>query len=215
MGQFTQFCAGRRGNRSLDAPRIGRNCSYSLAIWAKLSLALGLLERKPELGRRADCPLVGEFWIHRRGSVDTAPARRMRTVGHRPRCRSRKRQKDHCMSCIQLALSNAAKSDLLRSLLCRSTQLPVRCVESPCIEEACVVVVDPPHLRMMPSPLAFPERVVLITQNDANHLKDAWEAGVNSVVSDQDPPNTVVLAILSACLRNGSASPRHASGRPL
>jgi hypothetical protein len=119
------------------------------------------------------------------------------------------------MSCIQLALSNAAKSDLLRSLLCRSTQLPVHCVELPCIEEACVVVVDPPHLRMMPSPLAFPDRVVLITQNDANHLKDAWEAGVNSVVSDQDPPNTVVLAILSACLRSGSASPRHAPGRSL
>lgn len=119
------------------------------------------------------------------------------------------------MSCIQLALSNTAKSDLLRSLLCRSTQLPVRCVESPCFEEACVVVVDPPHLRMLPSPLAFPERVVLITQNDANHLRDAWEAGVNSVVSEQDPPNTVVLAILSACLRSGSASPRHASGRLL
>ena len=127
---------------------------------------------------------------------------------------ARKRQKDHCMNCIQLALCNAAKADLLRGLLCRSTQLLVRCVESPCIEEACVVVVDPPHLRMMPSPLAFPEKVVLITQNDASHLKDAWEAGVNSVVSDQDPPNTVVLAILSACLRSGSKRPRHASGQP-
>jgi hypothetical protein len=119
------------------------------------------------------------------------------------------------MSCIQLALSNVAKADLLRSLLCRSTQLPVCCVDSPNIEEACVVVVDPPHLRMLPSPLAFPERVVLITQNDAIHLKDAWEAGVNSVVSEQDPPNTVVLAILSACLRSGSASPKHAHGRQL
>jgi hypothetical protein len=119
------------------------------------------------------------------------------------------------MSCIQLALSNAAKADLLRSLLCRSTQLPIHCVEAPCIEEACVVVVDPSHLRMIPLPLAFPERVVLITKNDANHLKDAWEAGVNSVVSEQDPPNTVVLAILSACLRSGSASPRHVIDRPL
>lgn len=125
----------------------------------------------------------------------------------------RRRQKDHCMNCIQLALSNRAKADQLRGLLCRSTQLPVHCVESPCVEEACVVVVDPAHLRMMPSPLAFPERVVLITQNDANHLKDAWEAGVNSVVSEQDPLNTVVLAILSACLRSGSASSRHVLGR--
>ena len=119
------------------------------------------------------------------------------------------------MNCIQLALTNAAKADLLRSLLSRNTQLTVRCVESPCIEEACVVVVDPPHLRMIPSPLAFPERVVLITPNDPNHLKDAWEAGVNSVVSDQDPPNTVVLAILSACLRSGSTIPRHVPRRSL
>ena len=119
------------------------------------------------------------------------------------------------MSCIQLALSNVAKADLLRGLLSRSTQLPVHCVESPCIEEACVVVVDPPHLRMIPSPLAFPERVVLITQNDPNHLKDAWEAGINSVLSEQDPPNTVVLAILSACLRSGSTSRPHVPRRPL
>jgi len=119
------------------------------------------------------------------------------------------------MNCIQLALSNVAKADLLRGLLCRTTQMPVHCVESPSIEEACVVVVDPSHLRMLPAPLAFPERVVLITKNDPNHLKDAWEAGINSVVSDQDPPNTVVLAILSACLRSGSTSQRYASGRPL
>ena len=119
------------------------------------------------------------------------------------------------MNCIQLALSNVPKAELLRSLLCRSTQLPVHCVEAPCIEEACVVVVDPSHLRMIPSPLAFPERVVLITQNDPKHLKDAWEAGVNSVVSDQDPPNTVVLAILSACLRSGSTNPRRAAAAPL
>jgi len=119
------------------------------------------------------------------------------------------------MNCIQLALSNAPKAELLRSLLCRSTQLPVHCVEAPLIEEACVVVVDPSHLRMIPSPLAFPERVVLITQNDPNHLRDAWEAGVNSVVSDQDPPNTVVLAILSACLRSGSTRPRRAAAAPL
>ena len=118
------------------------------------------------------------------------------------------------MSNIQLALSDTVKADMLRSLLCRSTQLQVRCVELPSLEEACVVVVDPPHLKLLSSPLAFPDRVVLITQNDASHLKDAWEAGVNSVVSEQDPPNTVVLAILSACLRNGSASPRHAGGRP-
>jgi hypothetical protein len=118
------------------------------------------------------------------------------------------------MGCIQLALNDAARADQLRGLLVRTTQMQVRCVESPCVEEACVVVVDPAHLRMLPAPLAFPDRVVLITQKDTTHLKDAWEAGVNSVVSDQDPLNTIVLAILSACLRSGNAAPRHGVERP-
>jgi hypothetical protein len=118
------------------------------------------------------------------------------------------------MGCIQLALSDSGKADQLRGLLVRTTQMQVQCVESPCLEAACVVVVDPSHLRMLPAPLTYPERVVLITQKDTTHLKDAWEAGVNSVVSDLDPPNTVVLAILSACLRSGNAAPRSTLERP-
>jgi hypothetical protein len=44
-------------------------------------------------------------------------------------------------------------------------------------------------------------------------MRDAWEAGVSSVVTDQDPPNTVVLAILSACLRSGTADTQQVLGR--
>ena len=117
------------------------------------------------------------------------------------------------MGCIQLALSDTAKADVLRNLLARSTQLPVQCVDQPCLEEACVVVVDPAHLRLLPTPLPFPDRVVLLTMNDAGHLRDAWEAGVGSVVTDQDPPNTVALAILSACLRSGTADAKQVLGR--
>jgi len=112
------------------------------------------------------------------------------------------------MGSIQLALSDAAKADKLRALLARTSELSVRCVEQPNLAEACVVVVDPAHLRTLSTPLEYPERVVLITNNDASHLKEAWEAGVNSVVSELDPPNTVVLAILSACLRAGVVAAR-------
>ena len=52
-----------------------------------------------------------------------------------------------------------------------------------------------------------------MTRNDPSHLRDAWEAGVSSVVTDQDPPNTVVLAILSACLRSGTAEAKEVMGR--
>jgi hypothetical protein len=118
------------------------------------------------------------------------------------------------MGSIQLALSDSVKADQLRALLARTTPATVRCVELPSPAEACVVVVDPAHLALLGRPLEYPERVVLITRNDAQHLREAWEAGVNSVVSEQDPANTIVLAILSACLRSGgSMAPRPAAGR--
>jgi hypothetical protein len=112
------------------------------------------------------------------------------------------------MNTIQVALSDAAKASSLRGLLARSTEMEVRCVERPDLGEACVVVVDAAHLERLPNPLLDPERVVLITRNDPAHLKAAWEAGVNSVVSDQDSLNTVVLAVLSACLRAGCVKPK-------
>jgi hypothetical protein len=112
------------------------------------------------------------------------------------------------MNTIQLALSDTAKASSLRGLLARSCEMEVRCVDRPDLEVACVVVVDAEHLDRLPNPLLNPERVVLITRNDPTHLKEAWEAGVNSVVSDQDSLNTVVLAVLSACLRAGCMKPK-------
>lgn len=117
------------------------------------------------------------------------------------------------MASIQLALSDAVKADALRALLARSTNVPVRCVESPNYEEACAVVLDGARIRQEKLPLAHPDRIVLITPNDAGHLREAWEAGVNSVVSEQDPLNTVVLAVLAVCLRSGTARAKPTGGR--
>jgi len=74
-------------------------------------------------------------------------------------------------------------------------------------------VMDGARFRLEPTPLAHPERIVLITPNDAGNLKEAWEAGVNSVLSDQDPLNTVVLAVLAVCLRSGTARQKPTGGR--
>jgi hypothetical protein len=112
------------------------------------------------------------------------------------------------MGSIQLALTDASLADRLQGLLARSTSVPVNCTESPDIEGACVVVVDPAHLGLLPAPLPYPDRVVLITQKDPAHLSDAWEAGLNSVVFNQDSLNTVVLAVLAACLRNETCRKR-------
>lgn len=105
------------------------------------------------------------------------------------------------MASIQLALDNPGFADTLEGMLRRSTDLPVRRVDCPDEGENGVVVVDRAHLGKLGSLLAHPERVVLIASKDANNFDDAWQAGVSSVVSDSDPLSTVVLAILSACLR--------------
>ena len=117
------------------------------------------------------------------------------------------------MGSIQIALSDIAKAEALRVLLARSTPVPVLCVESPNYEDACAVVLDGMHFSAEPGPLSYPERIVLITTNDPTRLREAWEAGVNSVLTEQDPLNTVVLAVLASCLRNSSTRQKPMAGR--
>lgn len=112
------------------------------------------------------------------------------------------------MGPIQLALSDAAKAEALKGVLARSAQRDVVCVEIPDLASACVVVVDQAHLGGLPQPLPQPEKIVLLAANDPDSLKEAWDAGVSSVVSDQDSLNTLVLAILAVCLRTGAARPK-------
>ena len=116
------------------------------------------------------------------------------------------------MGSIQLALSDAVKADALRVLLARSTPVPVLCADSPDFEEACVVVMDTGSFNAQPLPLARPDRMVLITSNDPAHLQAAWDAGVHSVLSEQDSLSTVVLAVLATCLRSGAARQQPTSG---
>lgn len=112
------------------------------------------------------------------------------------------------MGSIQLALSDTAKAEALRSVLSRSAKVPVLCVERPDPETACAVVVDREHLSLLPVPLGHPERIVMVVPGDEEILQAAWDLGVNSVVNEQDSVNTVVLAILAVCLNTGPAKDR-------
>jgi len=57
------------------------------------------------------------------------------------------------------------------------------------------------HARTAGAAPLNPERIVLITQRDPQLMAEAWEAGIVSVVSEQDPISTVLLAIMAAGLR--------------
>lgn len=105
------------------------------------------------------------------------------------------------METVQLSIANTTYAKALEEILKRNGAWEVRCVEllDPRIDG--VLVVDAEAFERLPSFLPNPERIVLITKNDPEHLSLAWEAGIVSVVFENDPINTALLAILAARLR--------------
>jgi hypothetical protein len=115
------------------------------------------------------------------------------------------------MQTVQLAIADEIYAAALREALSHSCAWHVEAVGRPDPSRQCVMVLDQAALELLPRPLGNPERIVLITQRDAHLMAEAWDAGIVSVVSEQDPISTVLLAIMAAGLRvdkhHGSASP--------
>ncbi len=74
-------------------------------------------------------------------------------------------------------------------------------LERPDPTRECVLVLDEPAFLCLPLPISNPERVVLITRPQTEMMAEAWNAGIVSVVSVDDPLPTVLLAIMAAGLR--------------
>jgi hypothetical protein len=104
---------------------------------------------------------------------------------------------------VQLALTNRDREKVLREALLRSGSWRVVSVPNPDPFRRGVTVMDEETFGKMRRPLAFPERVVLFARRDPQVLTRAWEAGIRSVVYDEDPSETAVLAIMAAALRSG------------
>jgi hypothetical protein len=105
------------------------------------------------------------------------------------------------MQTVQLAITDCAYESALRGALVRSGLWHVESVDTPTPCKVCVLVMDQACLSRIPLPLPHPERVVLLTGKGPAHLSHAWEAGIVSLVSPNDPPSTVLLAIMAAALR--------------
>jgi hypothetical protein len=102
---------------------------------------------------------------------------------------------------VQLAVVDTAYAAALRESLLHSGPWHVDCVEDPDPALPQVLVVDEIAFNRLPSPLPNPERVVLIMRHDPDLMAQAWEAGIVSVVSNEDPLSTVLLAVMAAALR--------------
>jgi hypothetical protein len=106
------------------------------------------------------------------------------------------------MQTVQLAISDGAYLAAVRDALSHSCAWHVESVACPDPSQSSVLVLDEAAFEGLALPLSNPERVVLITRKDIHQMMaQAWEAGIVSVVSADDPINTVLLAIMAAALR--------------
>jgi len=105
------------------------------------------------------------------------------------------------MQTVQLAIADGIYAAALREALSHTCAWHVESVACPDPSRHCVLVLDQAGLEQLPLPLSNPERIVLIAHRDSQQMAEAWEAGIVSVVSAQDPINTVLLAIMAAGLR--------------
>jgi len=107
------------------------------------------------------------------------------------------------MPTVQLSIADRAYASAVREALSRSCACRVEFVDRPDQGLEGVLVLDQFAFARLPLPISNPERVVLITPKHSGLFGEAWEAGVVSVVSEDDPVNTVLLAIMAAALRVG------------
>ena len=114
------------------------------------------------------------------------------------------------MRTVTLSIADAVYATALRDALAPSGPWSVKAVDRPDPVLPGVLVVDEPAFRLLPLPLANPEGVVLIMRPDPQLMAQAWEAGIVSVVSSEDSPTTVMLAIMAAALRiaNSQGDPK-------
>ena len=103
----------------------------------------------------------------------------------------------------------------VREALVRNCAWHVECVERPDPSKACVLVLDEAAFARLPLPLANPERVVLVTRKDPQLLAEAWDAGIISVVSEDEGEGMVLLATMAAALRVAKSSGISPNGGPV
>jgi hypothetical protein len=108
------------------------------------------------------------------------------------------------MQTVQLSIADGQYAVTLREALSRTCAWHIEPVDLADLSQHCVMVLDEQAFARLPLPLSNPARVVLVTRKEPQApqlLSEAWEAGIVSVVSEEDPLSTVLLAIMAAALR--------------
>jgi hypothetical protein len=105
---------------------------------------------------------------------------------------------------VQLSIASGHYAATVREALARNCAWHVETVDRPDLSRDGVMVLDEQSFERLPLSLSNPERIVLVTRRepqDPQLLAQAWEAGIVSIVSEEEPLSTVLLAIMAAALR--------------
>ncbi len=110
------------------------------------------------------------------------------------------------MTTVQIIMTNRRYAKELERLLVRDGRHRVLQVEAPDTASAGVVVMDSDSFREFSNgqpqtTQVAPEQVVLVAGHEAGLLNKAWDAGLRSVVYDDEPIQTTLLAVIAAELR--------------
>src|SRR5689334_19131163 len=101
------------------------------------------------------------------------------------------------MQTVQLSIADPVYGAAVRDALVHSRAWHVESAETPDPLRPGVMVLDWISFAKLPLPLSNPERVVLIGPQKPQVLAEAWDAGIVSVVSQGDPIDTVLMAIMA------------------
>ena len=115
------------------------------------------------------------------------------------------------MQTVQLSIADPVYGATVRDALVHCCAWHVETAEAPDPLWPGVMVLDWTSFARLPLPLSNPERVVLIGPQQPQILAEAWDAGIVSVVSQGDPIDTVLMAIMAAALRVDKSHGRHAA----
>lgn len=106
------------------------------------------------------------------------------------------------MHTVQIVMADREYASELEALLVRDGRHRVYRDSEPESGWDGVIVMDLAHFNNLAWETHRPDQIVLIVPRNEQCLRKAWEAGLQSVVYEDEPPRTLLLAVMAAELRH-------------
>lgn len=103
---------------------------------------------------------------------------------------------------VQIVIADREYAAELDALLVRDGRHRVYRDSEPDFGRDGVIVMDLAHFEKLACEVHRLDQIVLMVPRDEQCLRRAWDAGLQSVVYNDEPPRTLLLAVMAAELRH-------------